>query len=837
MNSLNNKIYFELFEESQNGILIYENNRLIDCNNYAVEMFEYKDKVELVNLPFDRLSPIYQDNNEYSNLKYQNMMTICLDDGINRFDWMFITSLNKIFWVEIILKKINIDNTTYIYASIRDISKRKKLEIELKHKLKENNLYKDTLNNYMIVSRTDIDGYITFANDSFCEISGFSKAELIGSSHNIVRDENVPDDFFKDMWQTILSGKTWHGNVQNRNRYGDTYHVKTTIIPVFDENENINEFISIREDITELVKAKDRAIEHEKAKDLLLSKVSHELRTPLNGIKGFSQMLSNTSSNVKDMEYAKLINKETDTLLYLINNLLDVAKFKSEHFELAPTQTNFYLFLSHEIKFFMPMMLEKQIKFINDIDINLPEYILIDAQRLKQVLHNLISNAIKFTPINGKIIFKVEASNGEIIFSVKDSGIGIVPQMQKKIFKEFTQINDNDNVDTSIKGTGLGLSIASSIVKRMDSHIEIKSQPNRGSRFFFKIKPNVLNIKNGLKNKLSNITINTNFLGKDRFYVENFLKSNSITVNNLKDNKYSIFIIENIDMLNKVRLLNKNTLIIMTHENLHINNKNVIATGIENIATLYAALYEIESPQFITNKNTNNYDLNILVVEDYETNQVLLRVILEKLGAQVTIANNGKEALQIYKNNTFDLILTDINMPELDGIDMTRLLHLQKSTIPIYALTADTSIQDNKRFKTANFNGIIHKPFKTSEILEILIKTEKLKLSDNNEILFKEKLLKKLKLPSNIVDELLKTYIKNTSRDLSRLNEAFKSNDIELIKDLSHKLKGSSGMIFRIKTNKAMTKIEELINSNNFNQIEVHINAALSDTIELSGFV
>ena len=837
MNSLNNKIYFELFKESQNGILIYENNRIIDCNNYAVEMFGYKDKVELVNLPFDRLSPIYQDNNEYSNLKYQNMMTICLDDGINRFDWMFITSLKKIFWVEIILKKINIDNTTYVYASIRDIGERKKLEIELKHKLKENNLYKDTLNNYMIVSRTDIDGYITFANNSFCEISGFSKAELIGSSHNIVRDENVPDHFFKDMWQTILGGKTWHGNVQNKNRYGDTYHVKTTIIPVFDENENINEFISIREDITELVKSKNRAIEHEKAKDLLLSKVSHELRTPLNGIKGFSQMLSNTSSNVKDMEYAKLINKETDTLLYLINNLLDVAKFKSEHFELAPTQTNFYLFLSHEIKFFMPMMLEKQIKFINDIDINLPEYILIDAQRLKQVLHNLISNAIKFTPINGKIIFKVEASNNEIIFSVKDSGIGIVPQMQKKIFKEFTQINDNDNVDTSIKGTGLGLSIASSIVKRMDSHIEIKSQPNRGSTFFFKIKPNVLNIKNGLKNKIPNITINTKFLSKDRFYVENFLKFNSITVNNLKDNKYSIFIIENIDMLNKVRLLNKNALIIMTHENLHINNKNVIATGIENIATLYAALYEIESPQFITNKNTNNYDLNILVVEDYETNQVLLRTILEKLGAQVTIANNGKEALQIYKNSTFDLILTDINMPELDGIDMTRLLHLQKSKIHIYALTADTSIQDNKRFKTANFNGIIYKPFKTSEIIHILTKTKKLKLSVNSEILFKEKLLKKLKLPTNIVDELLKTYIKNTSRDLSRLNEAFKSNDIELIKDLSHKLKGSSGMIFRIKTNKAMTKIEELINSNNFDQIEVHINAALSDTIELSGLV
>jgi len=835
MNSLNNKIYFELFEESQNGILIYENNRLIDCNNYAVEMFGYKDRVELVNLPFDKLSPIYQDNNENSNLKYQNMMALCLDDGINRFDWMFITSLNKIFWVEIILKKINIDNTTYIYASIRDIGERKKLEIELKHKLKENNLYKDTLNNYMIVSRTDINGYITFANNSFCKISGFSKSELIGSSHNIVRDENIPDQFFTDMWQTILNRKTWHGNVQNKDKYGDIYHVKTTIIPIFDENENINEFISIREDITELVKAKDRAIEHEKAKDLLLSKVSHELRTPLNGIKGFSQMLFNTSINAKDMEYARLINKETDTLLYLINNLLDVAKFKSEHFELAPTQTNFYLFLSHEIKFFMPMMLEKQIKFINDIDINLPEYILIDAQRLKQVLHNLISNAIKFTPINGEIIFKVKASNDGIIFSIKDSGIGIIPQMQKKIFKEFAQINNN--VDNNIKGTGLGLSIASSIIKKMDSRIEIKSQPNRGSTFFFNIKQDVLNIKNGLKNKLSNITINTEFLGKNRFYIENFLKSNSIKVNNLEDNKYSIFIIENTNMLNKIKLLNKNALIIMTDESLHIDNKSVIASGIENIATLYATLYEIESPQFMTNKSTNKYDLNILVVEDYETNQVLLRIILEKLGAQVTIASNGKEALQIYKNNIFDLILTDINMPELDGIDMTRLLHLQKSTIPIYALTADTSIQNNNRFKTANFNGIIHKPFKTSEILEILIKTEKLKLSVNSEILFKEKLLKKLKLPNNIVDQLLKTYIKNTSRDLSRLNEAFRNNDIELIKDLSHKLKGSSGMIFRIKTNKAMTKIEELINSNNFNQIEVHINAAFSDTIELSGFV
>jgi len=828
MNGLLDKIYYKSYEDSQDGILVIEQNKLVDCNSSTLKMFGYNNKEELLNTTLSELSPAYQHDGKKSSEKYEDMTNNCLKNGIHRFDWMYLDTYGKSFWVEVVLKKLIIDEKIYVHSTLHDISKRKKLEIELKKQLEENNTYKNAIDRYMIVSKTDLKGRITYANDAFCKISGYSKNRLIGKYHNIIRHPDMPSEFFRDMWETISQGDTWHGNVQNKNKFGQTYHVKTTIIPTYDENEEIYEYVSIREDITELVESRNRAIEDEKSKDLLLSKVSHELRTPLNGIKGFTQMLSKISNTGKASEYIKIISGETDALLELINKLLDVAKFKSEHFELAPTQTNLYLFLAHEIKFFQPMMLDKELVFTPIIDINLPEYLFIDAQRLKQILHNLISNAVKFTPLFGTIVFEVKEENDFIIFSIKDSGIGIMPHMQKKIFKAFTQVDDNLTNQTT--GTGLGLNIASSIAKKMGSQIELESESEQGSRFYFQIKPEIVKSNNTISKKLLNVDINIGFLRKDNYNIESFLKKHSIAYNrvieNITENKTSIFIIDDNVSIEKVESIASKELIISTVENVNIENPKIIATSINNYALLYEALYESQTLQYTETKNLDKYDLNILVAEDYETNQVLLQKILENLGTKVTIANNGKEALEIYEKKSFDLILADINMPEMDGFEMAKLLHLIDNKAPIYALTADTSIKSNEKYKSEHFNGIIHKPFAIDELAEILASVSKKEH-------FEKSVSNKLKLPPEIMNNLLKIYVKNTKKDLLKISEAFDNYDVITMKDIAHKLKGSSGTIFRTKTNQAMVDIEKILKEGNLEQLKSHIDLALEDTQNL----
>lgn len=797
MSVLKKSAYKEFYEHSQDGILIMEEFNFIDCNKAILKMLGYKNKKELLNIHPSKLSPEYQPDGQSSFTKAQDMMNICNDLDKNRFDWVYKKANGESFWVEIVLSKLQVGDKNYIHMSWRDIHNRKSLEQSISKKIQKNNQYiveneqyKQAIDNYMIVSKTDKKGIITSVNKAFCKISGYTENELIGHSHSIIRHPEMKKEVFKELWATIQDGQIWTGNVKNIRKNGEAYYVRSMIIPVFDELSNICEYVSIREDISSIIEEKDRAIAYQKSKDLLLSKVSHELRTPLTGINGFAQILQNSNDKSKIQEHSKLISIESKRLLKLIDNLLDSSKLETEHFTLVPTTTNIYMFIAYEINFFENMVEEKGITLIPKINIYMPQWVYVDAERLKQVIHNLLSNAIKYTPQGGVIIFEVLFNNDEFEFIIKDNGPGIDENSKDEIFKAFSQVNEEDQ----FSGTGLGLSIASAIVKKMGSKIFLHSIIGEGSTFSFKIKVDEVKSNPSLKQKICNYKINIDNLVYKTPQFREFFAYHDLHITQDTDEKDII-----------------------------------ICPRLEHISELYSSLYQCELLNTEVINENLTFKLKVLIAEDYKTNQILIRSILENVGVEVDIADDGKKAFILYENNDYDLILSDINMPQYDGYYFAKKLQNANSKVPFYALSADVTIGDTQEYKKAKFDGSIFKPIDTNELFNIIKSIDKVDCVLENKIT----LSKKLNLPEKVISKIIFTYINDIQLDIEGMNEAYNKKDLYNLAKIVHKIKGASGTLMQTLTHKTCLDMEKNIKQSNYANLQACIDIISEATKKL----
>ena len=308
--------YENIFDNISEPILLIDGQFFIDVNLPALTLFEVKSKDELFSLHPSQLSPQYQQDGELSSIKANRMIEICYKNGEHSFEWIGKSFGNKIFLIEINLKKIVLDGKELILSTIKNIEPVKNLEKKLiKQKLelkqKENYInkinetllltnednknlleslvlldeYKKALDESSIVSKTDLNGIITYINDKFCEISGYTKEELIGKNHNIIRHPDTPKEFFLELWKTISNKKTFKGILKNKKKNGQTYYVNSTIIPILDKNNNIVEYIAIRNDITSIFE-KDKLI-YEQFTDELTSlpnrqKLLNDLKNSIN---------------------------------------------------------------------------------------------------------------------------------------------------------------------------------------------------------------------------------------------------------------------------------------------------------------------------------------------------------------------------------------------------------------------------------------------------------------------------------------------------------------------------------------------------------------------------
>ncbi len=351
--------------------------------------------------------------------------------------------------------------------------------------------FMDALTQSSIVSKTDPNGIITYVNDDFCNISGYSPEELIGHSHNIVNSGKMGKSFYTRLWNTITSGKPYVSRFINRAKDGSIYYINSYIKPIFDIDGNIREFIAVSTDMTRLMESLQNEQNARKAKDEFFINISHEMRTPLNAIMGFSGLLKKRlKDDQKSSDMVEIIDEASKELNTLIESMLDVRKLKENRLQLVETEFSPVKELQHCFeKYKQKAEKKKQQSFVAVIDDEMPGQLFGDYKRMVQSISAIIDNAIKFTPEGGFVeinAFYIDEDE-KLICQIKDSGVGIAKEDQEKI---FFQGQADGSLSRAHEGAGLGLSIATKIIELMGGSLSVSSEVGQGSTFMaeFKLK-------------------------------------------------------------------------------------------------------------------------------------------------------------------------------------------------------------------------------------------------------------------------------------------------------------------------------------------------------------
>jgi PAS domain S-box-containing protein len=350
------------------------------------------------------------------------------------------------------------------------------------------------LNQHAIVSITNINGMIIYVNKKFCDISGYTKAELIGRDHHLLDSGHHDQNFFKELWTTIEAGRVWQGEVCNRNKAGGLYWVNMTIVPFIDEQGRPYQYVAINTDITprknverDLLVARDQAINASQAKSEFLSRMSHELRTPLNAVLGFSQLLESSRDgplSEAQSQYLSEIHNAGDHLLHLINDVLDLSRIESNQLLIESINIPMAPFLDECAALILPFARQKKIEILAPYNRRDEIAVFADPLRLKQVVVNLLSNAVKYNQASGTIVIDaMPKESGAVLIEVTDSGPGISRMQLEEIFQPFARLPQHRNEE----GAGIGLALSKRLTELMGGRIGAISTIGSGTTVWIEI--------------------------------------------------------------------------------------------------------------------------------------------------------------------------------------------------------------------------------------------------------------------------------------------------------------------------------------------------------------
>lgn len=600
---------------------------------------------------------------------------------------------------------------------------------------------------------------------------------------------NVPEER-KEIYRAALRGKTYINEdfavhidgkeeIQHFDlKVGPWYLSDSEIGGVIVSVQNITNSVRTNE---ELKNAKKMAEIASKAKSEFLANMSHEIRTPLNGVIGFSDLLLRTPLNEIQTQYLNYINESGENLLNIINDILDFSKIESGKMELLIEKSDVYDMVSQVINVILYQSQKKNIELLLNIEPGLPKTLLLDESRLKQILINLLGNAVKFTE-QGEIELKVEKlrmdeTNIVLRFSVRDTGIGIPIGKQKHIFDAFTQ--ENSSISKRYGGTGLGLTISNNILGYMGSHLSLISTPEKGSVFFFDIaipyemsdskEEDDLAIQKVLvvdDNEANRIILQHMLAYKN---IESTLAANGMEALQilLKGERFDVIlmdyhmpVISGLETIDKIReLFNQRKeisplVVLHTSSEEHdvINNfrkednSYFLLKPIKS-DDLYKTLRRVAQNSVIEISGQENSqkdqfsfmkELEVLLVDDNPVNMVLNNKMMKSLtpDAKLTEAVNGLEALEQCKKKNFSLVLMDVQMPVMNGIEATQQIRLLPGyeNVPIIGVTAGNVLGEKEKCLESGMNDFLPKPLRQADLLEMLKKYIAIKNDDDKDV-------------------------------------------------------------------------------------------------------
>ncbi|OBR45197.1 response regulator [Aeromonas dhakensis] len=644
---------------------------------------------------------------------------------------------------------------------------------------------------YAIIA-TDLDGLITVFNPSAEQLLGYDAEELIGLQtpaifHSLVEIEQKAQQLSLEKGEVIPVGfevfvhKARQGLVDiNKWTYiakdGSQIAVSLSVTALRDDAGKLLGFLGVAQNLElqlkrerELETAREDALKASKAKSEFLANVSHEIRTPMNGILGLLKILLTERLTPRQKDFTEKAHQAGISLLVLLNDILDFSKIEAGKLDIEIRRFSLPALLEDVASLLAPQAEQKNVEFIFDVAPDMPEEIESDGNRMRQILINLVGNAIKFTE-KGNVIVKVDlnpknVSHAILQIQVVDHGIGMTEDQLKGLFQEFRQADSS--ISRRFGGTGLGLAIVHKLIDLMGGKISVTSVIGQGTQFSVDL-PVVVPLPQNRAyrhfNGTSVLVVEDNpatalvlaemlkHLGCD-VSVANTAEDAVILLMEQQHNAAPIQVMivdwllpgaDGITLLKKIyndrALLSKPKAILTTSyrnkltENQVINSQNfdlqVLSkpVSIKKLCTLLDKVFEApieldeESSRSLQTQNRDLTGIKILLVEDNPTNRIVATELLSQYGAQITEAFDGYEAISILKQNSFDLILMDMQMPGIDGLETTQRIrsNLKLTQIPIIAMTANATKENKDACKAAGMDDHIAKPFEIEPVVSLI---------------------------------------------------------------------------------------------------------------------